>query len=287
MAEAAMSYTLPDRQDYIQDISKLALNWEMYFDTPDWMLDYEEKYAAMFDPDGRLMSCLHRGDMQKYPENSIEGLISAVRMGADMVEIDPRRTKDGVLILLHDETLTRITSERYTLNVEQSDFSDFENIILPDLDGSYVRRDIRVPLFSEYVSICKKYGKRCIVEIKGLFSVENIEKLISEIRELDYLDGVVFIAFDLENCINVRRLLPDAEVQYLVGAKPESNEEVTAILKEHRLDLDIYYKRLTKEWIDELHSAGLKVNCWTCDDPQEAEALVEMGIDFITSNILE
>ena len=109
LAEAAMSYTLPDRQDYIQDISKLALNWELYFDTPDWMLDYEEKYAAMFDPDGRLMSCLHRGDMQKYPENSIEGLISAVRMGADMVEIDPRRTKDGVLILLHDETLTRTT----------------------------------------------------------------------------------------------------------------------------------------------------------------------------------
>lgn len=109
LADAAISYTLPDRQVYIDDISKLALNWELYFDTPAWMLDYEEKYAAMLDADGRLMSCLHRGDMQMYPENSIEGLISAIRMGGDMVEIDPRRTKDGVLILLHDETLTRTT----------------------------------------------------------------------------------------------------------------------------------------------------------------------------------
>jgi glycerophosphoryl diester phosphodiesterase len=74
------------------------------------MLDYDEKYAASMDAGGRLMSCAHRGDMVYYPENSIEGIISAVMMGADMVEIDPRLTKDGVFILLHDATLTRTTN---------------------------------------------------------------------------------------------------------------------------------------------------------------------------------
>jgi glycerophosphoryl diester phosphodiesterase len=53
------------------------------------------------------------------------------------------------------------------------------------------------------------------------------------------------------------------------------------------LDLDIYYKRLNKETIDLLHSKGIKVNCWTVDNKEEAEALVDMGIDFITTNILE
>ena len=216
---------------------------------------------------GSTKMVAHRGVSKLERENTCPAYLAAASRSYYGIETDVHPTRDGKLVTIHDETLTRITSERYTLNVEQSDFSDFENIIRPDLDGSYVRRDVKVPLFSEYVRICKKYGKRCIVEIKGLFSVENIEKLISEIRELDYLDGVVFIAFDLENCINVRRFLPDAEVQYLVAGKPESNEEVTAILKEHRLDLDVYYKRLTKEWIDELHSAGIKVNCWTCDDP--------------------
>lgn len=104
------SYTLPDRDVYINDISKLAMHWDILFDTPDWMLDFDEKVASMSDPSGRLMSCLHRGDMVYYPENSIEGIISAIRMGADMVEIDLRRTKDGVLVLLHDETLTRTTN---------------------------------------------------------------------------------------------------------------------------------------------------------------------------------
>lgn len=112
VAQSALDYNYvrPDRQEYINDISKLAMHWDIYFDTPEWMLDYEEKYAAMNDADGRLMSCLHRGDMVYYPENSIEGIISAIRMGADMVEIDPRRTSDGVLVLMHDTTLTRTTN---------------------------------------------------------------------------------------------------------------------------------------------------------------------------------
>lgn len=103
-------YVRPDRSEYINDISKLAMHWDILFDTPDWMTDFDEKYAAMSDPDGRLMSCLHRGDMVYYPENSIEGIISAIRMGGDMVEIDPRQTKDGVLVLMHDTTLTRTTN---------------------------------------------------------------------------------------------------------------------------------------------------------------------------------
>ena len=108
-SDLTIAYSLPDRQEYINDFSKLALHWEFYHETPEWMLDFEEKYAAYNDVDGRLMSCLHRGEMVYYPENSAEGLISAVMLGGDMVEIDPRVTKDGVFILLHDATLTRTT----------------------------------------------------------------------------------------------------------------------------------------------------------------------------------
>ena len=107
--DCCISYTLPDRQEYINDISKLALHWDLYFDTPEWMLDFDEKYAAAYTPGGRLMSSAHRGDMVYYPENSVEGIISAIMMGCDMVEIDPRLTKDGVFVLMHDATLTRTT----------------------------------------------------------------------------------------------------------------------------------------------------------------------------------
>ena len=72
---------------------------QVYFAGRNMTLAY---YNDLFD--------LHRGDMVYYPENSIEGIISSVMMGADMVEIDPRLTKDGVFILLHDATLTRTTN---------------------------------------------------------------------------------------------------------------------------------------------------------------------------------
>lgn len=110
ISDLILHYELPASRDYVNDIETLPLHWELAFQTPEWMLDYDEKYAASMDPAGRLMSCAHRGDMVYYPENSIEGIISSIMMGADMVEIDPRLTKDGVFILLHDATLTRTTN---------------------------------------------------------------------------------------------------------------------------------------------------------------------------------
>jgi glycerophosphoryl diester phosphodiesterase len=59
------------------------------------------------------------------------------------------------------------------------------------------------------------------------------------------------------------------------------------MLVEHRLDLDIYYPSLDAALVTRLHALGIKVNCWTCDNKEHGEALVAMGVDMITSNILE
>ena len=58
-------------------------------------------------------------------------------------------------------------------------------------------------------------------------------------------------------------------------------------LAQNGFDLDIHYSFLTKERISLLHSRGISVNCWTCDDPSVAARLAEDGVDFITTNILE
>ena len=72
--------------------------------------DFEEKWQAFHAPNGRLMSCAHRGDRnQIYPENSLEAFCSAILAGADILEADIRVTRDGVPIVMHDDTLTRTT----------------------------------------------------------------------------------------------------------------------------------------------------------------------------------
>ena len=102
-----------DRDEYIADPDKFLCSWVMEFDVPDWLRDFEEKKAAFADPDGRMISCFHRGDGEYYPENSIEGIISAIQMGADNLELDLRLTKDGVVVLMHDATLNRTTDTEY------------------------------------------------------------------------------------------------------------------------------------------------------------------------------
>ena len=97
------------REDYIENPDLFLCSWVLEFDVPEWMTDYEEKKAALADPDGRMMSSHHRADDTYYPENTIEGIISAIHMGADNLELDLRLTRDGVVVLMHDDTLNRTT----------------------------------------------------------------------------------------------------------------------------------------------------------------------------------
>ena len=58
-------------------------------------------------------------------------------------------------------------------------------------------------------------------------------------------------------------------------------------LIKYNFDIDLDYRKLNKEKVDLLHSKGIKVNCWTCDDKTKAEQLISYGVDYITTNILE
>ncbi len=84
--------------------------WANEFTPPAWMTDYEEKLYALTSPTGRLTGDSHRGDVQNYPENSLEGILSAIMLGADVIEIDIRLTKDNVMVLMHDASLKRTTN---------------------------------------------------------------------------------------------------------------------------------------------------------------------------------
>lgn len=83
--------------------------WASEFTPPEWLVDFEQKAYGCVYSGGRMMGDAHRGDNANYPENSAEGILSAVLMGADCIEIDIRLTADNVMVLMHDETLKRTT----------------------------------------------------------------------------------------------------------------------------------------------------------------------------------
>lgn len=91
------------------NIDSFVPKWASEFTVPAWMTDFEEKLYALTTPSGRMASDSHRGDVQNYPENSIPGILSAIMLGADVVEIDIRLTKDNIMVLMHDASLKRTT----------------------------------------------------------------------------------------------------------------------------------------------------------------------------------
>ncbi len=88
--------------DYLADPTLFVPSWADSWTPPAELLDWEEKFTAFYTPRGRVMSVGHRGDRNNlYPEGSIEGYLSVIKAGIDIIEVDVAKTKDGKLVALH------------------------------------------------------------------------------------------------------------------------------------------------------------------------------------------
>ena len=163
---------------------------------------------------GNTLTVAHRGVSGLETENTCAAFIAAGNRTYWGVETDVWRTADGRFILNHDGNLKRIAGE--DLTVEQVSYDVLRAAVLYDKDG-VKRGDLHLASVDEYVRICKKYGKICVLELKSNFTDEEIARLCGLIKELDYLHGVTFIAFNIENLIKVRALYPDQPCQFLTG----------------------------------------------------------------------
>lgn len=224
----------------------------------------------------------HRGLSGIEKENTNAAFVAAGNRSYYGIETDVHVTLDGKYVVFHDDTTGRVAID--DMEVEKTTFDCLRSLLLTDIDGKKGRSDIRIPTLQEYISICKKYEKVAVLELKNAFTEEQIYEIVDIIKDLGYLENVIFISFCLENLIFLRKKYPEQAAQFLID---DYEPWLLDTLKEHKLDLDIQYRALNADNMKELHDAGIKVNCWTCDDPDAGEQLADWGIEFITSNILE
>ena len=224
----------------------------------------------------------HRGLSGIETENTCAAFVAAGNRSYYGIETDIHRTADGKFAAVHDGDLERVSGTK--LDVEASTLSEIQAVVLKDKDGTNDRTDLRVGTLQNYIDICKKYGKHSVLELKSDFTDEEISAIIDIIAEKEYLENVTFISFVYENLVRIRKLLPKQAVQFLFE---EFTDEIMARVEADGMDIDVYYKALTRERVEELHGKGIRVNCWTVDSPEAAENLVSFGVDYITSNILE
>lgn len=231
---------------------------------------------------GACKMVAHRGVSGLEKENTMAAFVAAGNRSYYGIETDIHRTLDGHYVAIHDADTGRVAQQK--LAVGQSTLAELRGICLNDIADGEPRGDLRIPTLQEYARACKRYGKVSVLELKDDFTSAQLAEIIAILRAEGQLENVVFIAFALENLLRLREILPEQPAQYLVSRMEEG---VVQALLAHGLDLDAHYAAVDEALVQRLHAHGRKVNCWTVDAPEEAQRLVAMGVDYITSNILE
>lgn len=243
----------------------------------------KETRAVKFDKQKTKMVA-HRGCSGLETENTVAAFIAAANRSYYGIETDVHVTKDGRFVCIHDDTTGRVCDK--DMEVEESTFDELRALRVKNKNGEFDRADLVIPTLADYITICRDYGKRAVLELKRAMTFENVKGIVDTISDLGYADGVTYISFTFENLVHVRKVNPDAKVQFLTG--DEITDELISKLASAKFDLDIYYQRvINAEQIDKLHKNGIELNAWTVDDPYVATLLANMGIDYITSNICE
>lgn len=230
---------------------------------------------------GNTKMVAHRGLSGIERENTIAAFVAAGNRSYFGIETDVHKTKDGKYVVFHDDSTGRIALDNVVISDSTCDL--LSAVRLTDTNGK-TRTDLHIAMLDEYLRVCKRYEKKCVLELKGGYSKEEIGEIIDIINSEEYLEGVIFISFNLQNLITLRELLPKQPAQYLIC---EVNDEIIATLKKYELDIDVFWSALTEENVKLLHGNGIKINTWTVDDAERGETLVSWGVDFITTNILE
>ena len=206
---------------------------------------------------GNTQMVAHAGLMGMESANTNAGFIAAGNRSYWGIECDVRVAKDG-FVIIHNNTTAGVSPIEMT--VEDHTVAELQSIPLYDRPFFYgmeeygltpgsteVRADLRIPTLEEYIRICKRYGKVCVLELKHPMTPETVAAVAEQYRALDYVEGVVFISFHWENLVEMRKCLPNCTVQLLTDDKQVFTEEFLDTVAENRFDLDIHIFTTTKD----------------------------------------
>ena len=215
----------------------------------------------------------HRGfwKTEGSAQNSIHALKGAQKLKVYGSEFDVRLSKDGVVVVNHDEDINKVA-------IAATDFKELRKQKLADGEV--------IPTLDEYLKQGKKDpAVQMILEIKPLaseaFEKEAVEKSLALVKKNKMENHTQYISFSLFICKELKRLDPKAKVQYLKGDL--SPKEI----KDLGIDgIDYHYSVFEKNptWLKEAKDLKLITNAWTVDNPDIFLKLKAQGIDFVTTN---
>jgi glycerophosphoryl diester phosphodiesterase len=206
----------------------------------------------------------HRGEPVDNRENTLPSFLAAVSLGADMVELDCRVTRDKRVVVLHDPTLRRL----WHVDRAVSELA-FEDVRSLEVDG------YRVPGLGEVLSAV---SVPVMVDMDDPTSVSDV---LREVVSVSALERCVF-AGNLRGLETLRKRSAEARIALTWTGRTLPSD---ALLEELRPEFfNPRWDLLTSGVVAKMHSAGVGVSTWTVDDPATMAHLVQVGVDAIITN---
>ena len=254
----------------------------------------ENKEKSYFDcPCPHIIA--HQGSSIEVPPNTIEAYQLALDQGADIIELDIWRAKDGTWVVIHDENLSRITGvdrEITDLNLEELQLLD-AGYNFSDSNGNYLYRNkgYKIPLLEEVfikfdnekinieIKGNSKTGLRDLVELikkykmdKKILVVSSSYKVIKEFRKItEYKIATTASKRDIKRMLYFNRF-PGYEYNFNAFQLPYYSEKVKK------------YGMINENWISEMQGNDLVVHYWTIDNSKDIEEAIAIGANGIITN---
>lgn len=223
----------------------------------------------------------HRGYSEIYPENTMMAFSKAIEVGADGIETDVQMTKDGVLVLIHDEQIDR-TSNGIGL-VKDISYSELLNYDF----GEWKNRSYsgqRIVTLDEMLKLIKKYDVELNIEIKNnIIKYHGIEdKIIDLIRKYDIENKILISSFNHESIQRIKTLNTEIRCGVLCYSNFIDPHEYV-----RKLGVDTYhpmYRTLSTKIIKDLERYNIPIYTYTVDEENDIKRLIEAKVECIITN---
>ena len=225
--------------------------------------------------------CAHRGAMDTHPENTLAAFREAVRLGAHMIEFDVRMTKDGHLVILHDETVDRTTNGKGKISeltideVKHLDAGSWKSEEFADERIPSLKETLAVMPENIWLNVHIKGGKKLGEKVARVIVDENRVHQAFLACGSDAANGAKEISQDIMIC-NMER-------------QDDRNEYMNETIRQRSQFIQLLGKRTnhnTETEIATLKQHDIRINYCCTDSSDEVKTLFNSGIDFILTNKL-
>ncbi len=228
----------------------------------------------------------HRGASFYAPENTHSAFKLAIEMKAEMIELDLSITKDGVPVVIHDETVDRTTSA--SGNVGGFTLEELKKLET----GSWFSNDFRgepFPTLAEVLAYTKdKIAVNIEIKTEAVSSEINngiVEKALRIVKEAGVENQVIFSSFDYRVMEHLEKLNPDMPKAILYEKRQSENLSPSELVEKYKVDaFNCSYRQLSDSWIEDLSSNNIPFFIYTVNDEETMKSIIAKGATGIFSD---